>query len=241
MSDLKDVSPINLFSGMTVLSLSSGNKLGQVLELFIDPINGVLVGLTLSLSDGRIAGLTENEIHSFGRDAVMARGDQSIIPLDSGQLAIGQQASKLIGTNIITESGDVIGNITDVFVTLKPPPHILYEVRQSLLDKLLGREFFVPASVGHALSDDATRLVVPDATMEIADSDLSNLVEQGIEVRTFDPSSERARPQVRDDDTIPVVFQEDETIVRMRDEDETVVRLRDDDDTVVRQPRRSTS
>ncbi|MEO6334427.1 MAG: hypothetical protein ABIO91_05520 [Pyrinomonadaceae bacterium] len=240
MSDLKDVSPMSLLTGMTVVSLATGNELGKILDLFIDPINGVLLGVTLVLSDGRRAGLAQGEIYSFGKDAVMVQSEQSITPLDNGELAGGQQASKLIGTKIITESGEILGHITNIFVTLKPPPQILYEARQSILDKLLGREFFLPASVGHALSDDAARLVVPDVTSEMAVSDLSNLVDHGIQVRSFDPAGARAGSSPREDDTVLVAPDEDETVVRFRDEDETVVRLRgEDDDTVLRHPPRA--
>lgn len=239
MSDLKDVSPMSLITGMTVVSLATGNELGKILDLFIDPINGVLLGVTLALSDGSRAGLSQPEIYSFGKDAVMVQSEQSVTPLDNGELPGGQQASKLIGTKIITESGDLLGHITNIFVTLKPPPHILYEARQSILDKLLGREFFLPASVGHALSDDAARLVVPDVTIEMAVSDLSNLVDQGFQVRSFDPTVARPGSSAREDDTILVAPDEDETVVRFRDEDETVVRFRDeDDDTVLRYPHR---
>ena len=238
---IRDVSPINLLTGMTILSLETGNKLGHILELFIDPINGVLSGATLTTPDGRIGGLDEADIHSFGRDAVMVRSDDSIRFLDSGQFDKGQQASKLIGTKIITESGDVLGHITNVFVTLKPPPNILYEARQSLLDKLLGREFFIPASIGHALSDDAARLVVPDSITDVAVSDLADLVGKGIEVRSFDPAAAPNQFSSRADDTILVGLDADETIARSRDDDETVVRFRDDDDTVIRQPRRASS
>ena len=236
MSDLQDVSPTSLLTGMTVLSLATGTKIGQILDLFIDPINGVLLGVTLLLGDGRLAGVTQDEIYNFGKDAVMIRSDESIIPLENGALAAGRQASKLIGTKIITESGDVLGQITNIFVTLKPPPHILYEARQSLLDKLLGREFFLPASVGYALSDDAARLVVPDVTPDIAASDLESLLSQHIEVRSFDETGSTGGSG-REDDTIPILIDDDETVVRFRDEDETVVRLGDDDDTVVRRPR----
>jgi uncharacterized protein YrrD len=223
---------------MPVVSLSTGNKIGQILDLFIDPVNGVLLGITISLPDGRLAGITQDEIYNFGKDAVMVRSDESIVPLENGALGDGQQASKMIGTKIITESGDVLGQITDIFVTLKPPPHILYEVRQSILDKLLGREFFLPASVGYALSDDAARLVVPDVTPDIAASDLSGLLGQHIEVRSFDEAGGRAAlDSARTDDTIPVIADEDETVVRFRDEDETIVRLGDDDDTVLRRRR----
>ncbi len=230
----KDVSPINLLSGMAVLSLTTGNKLGHILELFIDPINGVLSGMTLSTPEGRIAGLGQEDIYSFGRDAVMVTSDEAVTYLDNRAFSRGQQASKLIGTKIITQSGDVLGHITNIFVTLKPPPHILYAAGQSLLDKLLGREFFIPASIGHALSDDAARLVVPNDTADIATSDLASLLGEGLQVRSYDPAAEPAPFSGREDDTILVGFDSDETVVRPRDEDETVVRLRDDDETVVR-------
>lgn len=226
MSNLTDVSPISLLTGMTVLSLATGNKLGTIVDLLIDPINGVLLGVTLSLKDGGLAGLTLSEIHSFGRDAVMVQTDQSIAPLDAGVLTGGQQASKLFGTKIITESGDLLGHITNIFVTLKPPPRILYEARQSILDKRLGREFFIPASVGHALSDDGARLVVPDVTTEIAASELENLIDRHIEVHSFDAAGGRTGFSRGEDDTIAI----------RTDEDETVIRFGDDDDTVVRQP-----
>jgi uncharacterized protein YrrD len=232
MSELKDVSPISLLTGMTVLSLASGNKLGQILDLFIDPINGVLVGATLTTADGGVGELAYGEIYSFGRDALMAKEDQSVRLVDPDRDTPGQPASKLTGTKIITESGDVLGQINNIYVTLKPPPRIIYEARNSILDKLLGREFFVPASVGYALSDDASRLVVPDSTMEIAQSELADLVEQRIEVRSFDAT--RPSGPAREDDTIVIGSDDDETVVRFRDEDETVVRVGDDDDTVVR-------
>ena len=237
MADLRDVSPINDLTGMTVLSLATGNKLGQILDLFIDPINGVLLGVTLLLADGGVASLAGEEIHSFGRNAVMARTDLSVMRLDSDVMIGGQPAGKLIGTKIITESGDELGHITNIFVTLKPPPHILYEARNSFLDKILGREFYLPASVGHALSDDAACLVVPNVTAEIAASDLSSLIDKSIEVRSFDPDEQPSGMSAGADDTILIRPDEDETVVRFRDEDETVVRLGDDDDTVVRYPR----
>jgi uncharacterized protein YrrD len=237
VSTSSHVSPISLLEGMSVLSLESGNKLGQISDLFIDPINGVLIGITLSMPDGSVGALSQTEIYSFGKDAVMARSEGSIQPWDESILQAGQEASKLIGTKIITESGDVLGQITNVFVTLRPPPQILYEARNSIIDKLLGREFFLPASVGHALSDDATRLVVPDATPDIAVSDLAELVSKEIEVKSYDPAAE-STGIYDDDDTVIVRQDEDETVIVRQEEDETVVRIRrDEDDTVLRPPR----
>jgi uncharacterized protein YrrD len=224
MSDLRDVAPISSLAGMTVLSLSTGNKLGEIADLFIDPINGVLLGVELSLKGGGTAGLRQEDIYSFGRDAVMAKSDQSLAAVDSGMLEGGRDATELIGTKIITESGDLLGQITNVFITLKPPPRILYEARQSLLDKLLGREFFVPASLGHALSDDSARLVVPDITTEIVASDLAGFVEQEIVVHGRETVPGHGHLTAREDDTVPMLPDDDETLVRFGEDEDTVLR-----------------
>ena len=225
MNELRDVTAIADLNGMSVLSLATGNRLGHIVDLFIDPVNGLLLGASVSLANGELAGLTFSEIHSFGRDAVMTKADESVTPLEGSTLVSGRPARKLIGTKIITEGGDLLGQITNVLVTLKPPPQIFYEARQSLLDKLLGREFYLPASLGNALSDDCARLVVPGITADLTSSDLANLVEQRIEVRTMEPGVSYGD----DDDTVLVGI----------DEEETIVRFDDEDDTILRQPRKS--
>lgn len=88
------------------------------------------------------------------------------------------------------------------------------------MDKLLGRGFYIPASAGHALSDDAQRLVVPDETAANTSADIAGLVSQPLIVRTFEPV-------LGDIDKTLIVLQDDEdqTIVRMNyDEDETILR-----------------
>ena len=57
MGTLRNVYPINVLKGMSVVSLDSGNRLGYIADLFIDPINGVLLGVTLVTSEGTVGGL----------------------------------------------------------------------------------------------------------------------------------------------------------------------------------------
>jgi len=227
MSSNVGILPVNSLVGMTVLSLATGNKLGQVRECFVDPINGVLLGFTIAAADGSTADLSYDSVHSFGRDAIMAAADDAIRPQTENSVPNHQSAKKLIGTKIITESGNLLGHIADIFVTLSPPPVVLYEIRESVLDRLLGRQLFIPASAGHALSDDGERLVVPDTTMETAAPSVLDLLDGRISVRSFEPG-QRDLSDDRDQ-TLVVVPDEDETVIRAIDEDETVVRLHDDD------------
>jgi uncharacterized protein YrrD len=225
MSGQTDVSPINTWIGMPVLSLATGNKLGFVTQVLIEPLSGLLAGVALNTGS-----LASHQIYSFGRDAIMAVSDLAVEPLESSVLADGRDAKRLIGARVVTESGEVLGTISNLLITLKPPPFVIYAVRRSLLDRILGREFYLSAFDGHTLSDDSERLIVPDSAADLALSDLETAVARAMTVRTFTPPQ---RPALEEDEG-------DETVVRFADEDETVVRFRDEDETIVRQPKTGT-
>jgi uncharacterized protein YrrD len=227
----KDVATVNAVIGRSVLSLSSGNRLGTVRDLFIDPLNGVLSGITLNAFDGSTADLLYDHIHSFGNDAIMASSEESLHVSEISLFDGKPRTDELIGTQIITDGGNVLGQVANIYVTLVPPPFIIYEVRDSFLDKLLGRQLFIPASATYALSDDRRRMIVPNEISDIAASSIEELLEVGVSVRSF--SVEGERPGRNDDTVIVMPLDDDETVVR-RDEDETIVRRDDEDETVIR-------
>lgn len=224
MEEVRDVLPIGAVIGMPVLSRATGNKLGSVRDVCVDPVNGLLLGLAITAADGNPAILAYDDIYCFGRDAIMAETDDAARPQNNDPNAnLPQAREHLVGTKVISESGKLLGQIANVFVTLQPPPLVVYEIRSSILDKLLGREFFVLASAGHSLSDDAERLLVPEGTAETAATNIADLVNQALMVRTFAPP-ESAGESVRDDTWVSAP--EEETVLRRRDEDETVLRHR---------------
>lgn len=238
MGQTKEVVSLNELVGRSVVSLTTGNKLGAVQDIFVDPLSGILAGLILVVPQGDLAQISVDNIHSFGQDAIMALTDDSVIAL---QEKAGNKplAGELIGTQVITDSGEGLGQIAGIYVTISPPPAVIYEIRNSLLDKLLGRQTFIPASAGYALSDDRQRLIVPNETSEIASATPEGLLEEGLSVRSISP----ARGSDQYDDTF-VMFpagEDENTLVRDRLEDETVVRLRDEDETVVRRRPRDAS
>ncbi|HYJ92817.1 MAG TPA: hypothetical protein VEV84_16015 [Pyrinomonadaceae bacterium] len=244
MSDISDVLPIDSLIGMTVLSLSTGNKLGNVREAFVDAVNGLLIGITVVTADGSEASLGYQEIHSFGRDAIMASADDSIKPHTETPFSGHPSAKSLMGTKVVSASGNLLGQIADIFVTVRQPPSVYYELRESMLDKLLGRQLFIPGSAGYALSDDAQRLIVPDETIEAAMPSIAALFGGQISVSSFSPGSPQKSGRLSNDqdDTLVVIADEaDETVTRVADEDETVVRLKDEDETVLRWRRRGES
>ena len=79
------------------------------------------------------------------------------------------------GSRVVTEGGTLLGQVANVYVHLAPPPLVAYEVRESLLDKLLGRGLFIPAALGRALSRDSQRIIVPEDASRTAAASLEEL------------------------------------------------------------------
>ena len=183
-TSMKNIQHIDDLIGRAVLSLGSANKLGQVHDLIVHPTNGEMVGLSVEISDQSHFLVSKEEIHSIGPDAVMVQSDQSLVPPDQSQLkAFPFARNGLVGVKVITEDGKLLGEIANVYVHIEETKSLfIYEVRSSILDKLLGHALYFPASSGCAFADDASRLVVSNDT-ERADRKL-----EAIASRLFSPS-----------------------------------------------------
>lgn len=193
MASGANISSINNLTGRTVLSRASANKLGQIHDLIIDPVEGSLAGVAVNMVDGRLHYVEAGEIYSIGPDAVMVNNDRSAIPPEGSPVKeLPLALNKLVGVEVITEGGKVLGEIANIFMHLAEEPVLVYEVRSSILDKLLGRSLFFPASQGHSFSANEGRLVVTEDTAEKADSTL-----EALSSRTFGPP--------REDDPVVVI------------------------------------
>lgn len=183
--------------GKTILSLTSGNKVGEVSDLMIDPLRGLLLGLAVQPAHGAAqAAILTRDLHSFGEDAVMIRNDNSLTdPGEASPATFFAIRKNIIGAKIITESGKLLGEVAAVYLdTSGTPAAAIYEVRESLLDKLLRRAIFIPASAGLAVSDNAERIIVPDETQREAVDNLPTLLARLAEFKTDDQKLHRGRP-----------------------------------------------
>ncbi len=202
MAESDNLHAMGALIGVAVLSRGTGNKLGRIDDLVVDPMRGLLLGLTVQTQDSGRQVLDYLDISSFGPDAVMANNDDSVRPLEASQLAHQPLAKQnLRGARVVTEGGKLLGLVANVFVHLAPPPLVVYEVRESLLDKLLGRELFIPGSFGLALSDNAERIIVPDDTATNAASSLDVLANRLFAAQTSPGVTVRSR-RAADEETI---------------------------------------
>src|SRR5260370_35061079 len=175
---------IDVLIGRAVLSVESANELGHVYDLGGHPIKGELAGLSVQICDQSQVLVSQDEIHSIGPDAVMVSSDQSLVAFDQSPIkAFPLARNNLIGVEVITEDGKLLGEISDVYVHLGESSLFIYEVRSSILARLLGHALYFPASFRCAFADDATCLVVSNNT-EKADRKLEAIVS-----RLFEPSA----------------------------------------------------
>ena len=176
MASTEGVTSIDTLIGKTALSRATANKLGRIHDLIVDPVKGELKGIAVKWADESLRLIDCREIYSFGPDAVMVNSDESAVPAEDSPLKEAPLAKgNLLGVNVITEGGKLLGQIVNLYVHLAVTSSLIYEGRSSLLDKLLGHTLYFPASWGRALSEDASRLVVSGDTAEKADNTLEAL------------------------------------------------------------------
>jgi uncharacterized protein YrrD len=174
---VNDVIGIDRIIGMPVLSRTTGNKLGEVYDLYVDPMQGVLKGVTIKAPNGKMGGIDFRNVYSFGHDAVMVNGENHVTVLTDEWIAQHPHAKKhLIGTNVLTEAGNHLGQIGNLYVRLTQPPAVIYEMRGSMWDSILGRGMFIYAAQTGALSSNAERMIVPNAVVDNAASNLNELL-----------------------------------------------------------------
>lgn len=170
-----NIHSISVLTGRTVLSRATANKLGQVHDLVIDPTKGELAGISLRIDDQSLRLVEYGEVYSIGPDAVMVRNEESALPPESSPIkSLPLALNSLVEVKVITENGQLLGQIANIYIHLVETPSIIYEVRSSILDKLLGNSLYFPAALGRAFSSDNSRLVVSNDAAS-ADHNLNSL------------------------------------------------------------------
>lgn len=158
---MDNVENIHKLIGREVISLETANKLGQVADVLVDTLSGQLAGLSVRRPDNTIALASILDVHSIGPDAVIVEHDQSLVLMDASPLnALAKAKEDLIGVKVMSDHGQNLGSISNLFLCIDKRPVFIYEIRSSVFDALLGRASYFAASLGCALSDDRASLVV---------------------------------------------------------------------------------
>ncbi len=153
--------------GMTVLNAGSGEKLGEVTDALINltqgPTQGQMIGIALRTPEGEMRALATRDFF-IGVDAVMAAKEARFETLGQSEaLTGGVPAHELVGANIVTEDGKLLGRISEVYISTEQSQAV-YHVAESTLQRFFGGGFYIAGNVPRAYSPDGVRMIVPDDT-----------------------------------------------------------------------------
>jgi uncharacterized protein YrrD len=162
--------------GMSLLAVDTGEKLGQIRDAIIQPVEGRVVGLVVRTLSNDEMRLRINDA-TIGPDAVMTSlesfeyAGERVRELAGGVRVIDE----MVGSNVVTENGDLLGRISEVYITTDRPQAV-YRIVESRIQKFLGRGFFLPGDVARSYAPDGARIIVPADVESYAASSLDDIL-----------------------------------------------------------------
>jgi sporulation protein YlmC with PRC-barrel domain len=159
--------------GMPVLESRTGNKIGLVSDLIVDPSEGKALGLTILRPDKQTCTITPDKFR-LGKDAVMAIDDACLARGFPREFVDGASVSRMLGEHMVTEDGHLVGRLRDVHVT-PDSLTINYHVIESAVQRWIGGGFYISGVTPQAFSADLKRIIVPSEVKEHARKTLDEL------------------------------------------------------------------
>jgi uncharacterized protein YrrD len=163
--------------GLPVVTLA-GDDIAEVRDVLFDPAQGEVIGFTLN-KRGRLA----RRMHeSLPRDHISAIGPNAVMVADEAALstaqprASGAGSGDVLGDRVLTDTGVLIGTVTDAVIDTGSGAVVGYEIQPA--DEPAGRKgrrSYVPLSDTSAVSGEA--LIVPAAAVDYVTGDLAGFAE----------------------------------------------------------------
>jgi uncharacterized protein YrrD len=149
--------------GKPVVSAATGEKVGKVADVLLDPAVTRIVGLVVS--GGLFSGehvLAYEDVQTVGRDAVIARStDGSISAKEWRKQAVETTRwGTLLNRRVMTAGGRQLGAVKDLQIDEARGEVQGYDIAASALGGLSERHTLVPRSGGITIGPDA--IILPD-------------------------------------------------------------------------------
>ena len=167
--------------GLPIVTLG-GDDIAEVRDVLFDAAAGVLLGFTLN-KRGRLSGrmaevLPHGKIIAVGPNAVIVSDPESLTDVllsDSGG-SMPAPIGNVVADRVLTDSGVVIGTVTDVVFENTTNSVVGFEVTpQDQRPSRKGPKSYVPLSDTRSVSKDT--LIIPAAAIEYVTSDFEGFAE----------------------------------------------------------------
>ena len=152
--------------GMSLLAVDTGAKLGEIRDVIIQPTEGRVMGVVVRTLDNDELRLRISDI-IIGQDAVMTSWESfEHAGNRASEMSGGARAlEEMIGSNVVTEDGDLLGRISEIYIRVDKPQTV-YRVTESKIQKIFGGGFFLPGDATRSYAPDGARIIVPADTEE---------------------------------------------------------------------------
>jgi uncharacterized protein YrrD len=162
--------------GMPLLAVDTGEKLGEIRDAIIRPVEGGVIGMVVRTRENEELRLNINDA-TIGPNAVMTSLESFEYAGERArEMAGGVRAlDDLVGSNVVTEDGDLLGRISEIYITTDRP-QAAYRIVESRIQKFLGGGFFLPGDVARSYAPDGARIIVPAGVESYAASSLGDVL-----------------------------------------------------------------
>lgn len=157
---------------LPVVTVEGGEDAAEIRDVVYDAEQHTLIGFTLNkrgwLSGRLKTSLPIDMVTGLGPDAVMVLDESCLVERDDAPQALSSPKSShdVIGNDVVSTSGAVLGTIVDVIIETGAHPVVVgYETETD------DGNLLIPASAQTSLSD--SNLVVPAAAEEFTRNDLA--------------------------------------------------------------------
>ena len=152
---------VNELFGKEVVRQTSGEKQGNVRDIVFDEESLNIVALLVGGMVGRGRALRWTSVASVG-DVVVAGGEEALDKLgeDPEVADLHKKSHTITGTEIVTQEGEKIGEVRDIFVNERGRVGG-YEIRRGMVSDLRGRKF-LPMENVQAIGKDTIIVSNPD-------------------------------------------------------------------------------
>lgn len=162
------IKKVSELAGVLVIALKEGKEAGKVKEIVIDSLKNKILAIILEgekwYEEARV--VTSSVIKSAGEYAIIIESISSISKVSSNPeiVALLDKKIKEKGRRVITESGRLVGTVSEYFVNLQTQEVVAYE---------LATDYIIPASAVITTGEDF--LVVSDDVEKKIITDISQI------------------------------------------------------------------
>lgn len=163
MPELKTLNIATEVLGMPVLDPDTARLHGRVTEVIVHPTMGTLVGLLMETPGGEERAVLSKRCYiSSNVGAVLTLKCFVSNPAElAGDLAAGVGVRReLLGAQVVTETGEQLGHVTEVHL-YEERCQIIYRIARSGLQEFRGGSFFNPGRLPLRWSPEDAQLIVP--------------------------------------------------------------------------------